>query len=141
VNEVFDGTNCVCSTGFNRINGVCSQCSAGTVYNSQTQLCVSICKVNEVFNGTACVCASGFIIINGVCDKCSTGSYFDDTLKKCVPQPTCPQGAQWDQSKLQCICSISGQYLINGSCQACGTNAGWNGSKCVCRTGFFLIGG
>jgi hypothetical protein len=62
-------------------------------------------------------------------------------LKKCIVQPTCPQGAQWDQSKLQCICSISGQYLINGLCQTCGVNSGWNGLKCVCRTGFYLIAG
>jgi proprotein convertase subtilisin/kexin type 5 len=124
-----------------RINGVCGQCLLGTSYNTLTKLCENICKANEIFNGTSCVCASGFTLINGVCDKCPVGSYFDETLKKCVVQPTCPLGAEWNQAKLQCQCTQAGVYLINGTCKSCDANAAWNGSRCVCRTGFFLING
>lgn len=57
-----------------------------------------------------------------------------------MAQPTCPSGAEWNQVKLRCECKIADQYLISGTCQSCIANAAWNGTQCVCRTGFFLIG-
>ncbi len=37
------------------------------------------------------------------------------------------------------MCTIANQFLINNICQSCGANEGWNGSKCVCSSGFFKI--
>lgn len=36
---------------------------------------------------------------------------------------------------------MSGEYLINSTCQPCQPNSAWNGTQCVCRTGFYSISG
>lgn len=72
--------------------------------------------------------------------RCGSSEYFDADLQRCVSQPTCPLRSIWNQSKLACICSVQGEYLISGSCQSCQSNQGWNGTQCVCRTGYYFIG-
>lgn len=72
----------------------------------------------------------------GVC-ICNSGYYLDGT--ECKKSGTCPPRATWDQTKLLCVCTVTGEYLINGTCQTCQSNSAWNGTQCVCRSGYFLI--
>jgi len=41
---------------------------------------------------------------------------------------------------LSCVCNSRNEHIIDGACKACGVNSVWSKDKCVCSTGFFLIG-
>ena len=53
----------------------------------------------------------------------------------------CPARSTWNPSKLLCVCTTTGEYLISEICQTCPENSSWNGTQCTCRTGFFPIAG
>lgn len=70
---------------------------------------------------------------------CNSGFYLDG--KECKRTVACPPRSSWDPTSLICVCTATGEYLINGVCQVCPVNSGWNGTQCTCRTEFFPIAG
>jgi hypothetical protein len=94
--------------------GVC-QCNGGLQLTPDGRQCVPIsvivplnCGSYSIPNadGSQCVCINGYYMDSKVCKK----------------MPTCPANSTWSQDKLQCICNIGNQYIINNICQACPAN-------------------
>jgi hypothetical protein len=63
---------CICQEGYFNISGSCGQCPAGTLFNSSTSSCLSICNPNERYNPQLrrCVCLDGYYLIGTVCGVC-----------------------------------------------------------------------
>jgi hypothetical protein len=72
VNQYFSGKVCSCNPGYNLINGVCSQCAAGTYYNYLTSNCDSKCGDFSQFNmlDGKCYCIDGYVLVGGQCTIC-----------------------------------------------------------------------
>ena len=85
-NEIADGQNCVCISGYVRQNGVCElpppNCGANEIADGQNCVCISgyvqqngacelpppNCGANEEIIGGSCECISGYVRQNGVCE-------------------------------------------------------------------------
>ena len=106
--------SCICPTGTifdnQSVNCVNIQCLLGTLYNSTSKACESICKINEVYNSSDCVCNKGFYKINGICGQCASGTGYQLASLSCV---AC--GINQISINSLCFCK-EGANLINGTC-------------------------
>lgn len=155
-NSFPDGSgNCVCINGYTLspdglaciVSTPIQNCPANSSPDSRR-----ICNCNSGYrwapDGLSCLviptinCPPNSIASsNGTC-ICANGYYFESpSTTQCKQIPTCPMNSQWDQSKLQCICTIPNQFLINNMCISCKVNEFWNSRECVCNTGMYKIGG
>ena len=55
-----------------------------------------------------CVCKAGFVPGVGCC----------------VAIPKCPARSKWNQDKLRCDCTVTGENMIENQCQTCKKNEG-----------------
>lgn len=101
-NSVLTNGECVCSTGFTKVNNLCiqsSKCGANSYDNG-----LGFCVCNTGFyklNGTCvagtpcppsstrnaqgvCVCDAGLTLYGDYCARCPLGAIFDNATKKCV---------------------------------------------------------
>lgn len=125
---MYQGGNCVCALGFNRIDRACSKCPSETFYNILTQQCQQKCLNNQQFVNGVCQCIGGFYMIDGICQSCTHPStYFNGRCIKCPVNSNYVNG--------NCVCS-PGLYMINGLCMICGSNEVYNGFQCNCIDGF-----
>lgn len=101
----WNGTNCVCLSGFYLIQNSCLPCDPNSVYNSVTQTCD--CKVGYFGNFQLCT----------PCDaSCSTCS--QTGTSSCT---SCPSGTTLNSGMCITVCS-AGNVLMNGKCVACPVN-------------------
>lgn len=134
-NQVFNGTACVCVQGYLMVSGVCYAACGTNSYITSNGNCLCIpnlpcnqvnnCPINQVLSGTKCVCGVGFASINGAC----------------ITAFICPPNTIWNSATQSCICADPTQFLLNGACVNCIANSAWNGTSCVCNSGFHLING
>jgi hypothetical protein len=73
--QYWDGANCRCNTGYNLVNGACTQCPAGTTFDGQQCSQISYnTKCNDpysFYNGKSCVCIQNYYMMNnGACISC-----------------------------------------------------------------------
>lgn len=143
VNQVFVNGQCICSKGFNLINGVCVQCTNGTFYDPALGVCRIPCLANEAYNliTKVCNCAPNYFRINGVCTKCQGNSTFNSKTNKC----SCPDGFRLYAGN--CIsgcglnevlnngicCCILNYYPVNGVCGQCEWNQIYDQGLGICR--------
>ncbi len=109
-NEQWNGNQCVCVSGFIRVNGVCYP-----------------------------LCGQNAYIINGAC-MCIPNYIYSASANQCVLQssPTC--GTNFVLVNGVCVCpSSSGLGIINGRCVLCPANSFVNSAgNCQCTNGFAL---
>ena len=105
------------------VNGKCG-CSP-TYYPTQTT-CLP-CMVNAVYNSSLqrCVCVSGYSMSNGAC----------------VRDVWCPYNSAWNSTLQRCVCKNQGMYVIDNVCRPCKLYSSWNGSACVCDSGYHNVSG
>ena len=155
VNSVYSASaaTCICNNGYFGTWNQCSlcasscvtcsgpgtnQCTSCSTGNPVNGVCPTTC-VNATWNGSACVCWSGYNLINGVCQVCDVNSAYSTSAATCI----CNTGyyGTWnlcspcDSSCLTCSGPSSNQ------CNSCKPNATWNGSTCICWSGFNFING
>jgi cysteine-rich repeat protein len=132
INSIWNGTTCICNSGWFNISGACQQCPSGTTYNGiQCVNVAPVCPQNSNFNYTInqCQCNSGLFNISGVCQQCPYGAYFNGLI--CVQSgTTCPLNSAYNSNTGQCQCN-SGLYNISGVCQQCPPGTQWNGQTCA----------
>jgi hypothetical protein len=80
-NQTYNGIQCVCSTGFFNISGVCTTCPSGQIYNTTTKSCQNNCGSNAILNGTICQCIQNYYLINGACSQCPSGTHYNSSLQ------------------------------------------------------------
>lgn len=56
----------------------------------------------------------------------------------CIINSYCPPNSYWNQATNQCLCNAFLHYVINGYCQSCPLNSQWNGTLCLCQTGYTM---
>lgn len=137
---VWNGTNCTCQQGMviDSITNNCTYCNtpdravtdgkcgcSATHYPTNTGC--SPCIANSAYNATAktCLCISNYAMSNG----------------QCVLSVNCPFMSYWNAALQKCTCNFTGQYVIDGYCQSCQMNSAYNGSACVCNSGYLMSGG
>ena len=126
----WNGSTCLCVSGYYPISGSCSQC-----------------PINTNWNGSACACLSGFYLSGGNCISCPQFSTYSSIEQKCICDSgyrvsetqctsVCPTKSQWDGSKCACI---SGFYFIQNSCLPCDPNSIYSAASqtCLCKDGYF----
>ncbi len=86
INQNKDSCICPPSTTFDDEAILCANivCAPGTVYNSSSKVCESICKFNEVWNSGSCVCKSNFYRIGSNCLQCRNGTGYNSSAGICV---------------------------------------------------------
>lgn len=80
-NEKWDGRICICKHGYFLIDGVCTTCPYGTVFDGHT--CVPGGNIPtcidpfSFYNGKTCVCLPNYWpLLNGACVSCPDGTYW-----------------------------------------------------------------
>ena len=148
---------CPASISFaNQERTYCLCKNPNSVFNPDTLKC-EVCPPNSspTADDTKCLCNAGWTPKNNACaSDCASNSspdskgvcvcnsdFYPNAAKVCIPRPICPPNSQWNTALLQCQCQIAGQNLINGICQACPANEGWNGVKCICQEGLHRVDG
>lgn len=150
------GSTCIpqgtCSGGL-VWNGTACVCPSGQVLDSITNQC-TYCNIvgRQVVNGS-CVCASNYYPTSTGCSPCPAHSHYNATQGTCscdtnytisnglcVAITYCPFDSFWNATAQRCQCNTAGQYVIDGYCQVCPPYSNWNGSACVCSSGYYLSG-
>ena len=113
---------------------------------------VTLCSgQNQYFDGQSCNCLPSYFYLNGICTNCPVNSVFNGQFCacnsgyilsnfSCVPiKNICPPNSN-DNGKGQCLCNQKNYTIVNNSCQpiSCGVLKIWNGSACVCQSGYTL---
>ena len=120
---------CKCNLNYEMVNGVCSECPKGQVYDPTTSSClaafhnmgqssdkISLCKANEVVLNGKCVCDQWSVRSNGHCYPCPPMSFKEVSL--CLP---CPNHCMNCTSQNSCVECIQGFNRISGNCvEKCG---------------------
>lgn len=121
--------SCVCPSQSQFLkNGVCVDCSANSLWNGTSCICLpgyyligsgcGQCGANSAWNGKSCACNSGFVLVDSICT-------------------VCPANSSWDPLK-GCVCN-PGYFMLDRTCVGCSDNSVWNGQSCVCLPGFSLV--
>lgn len=114
--------NCPANSAPNNLDTECL-CNAG--YSKSGSSCISNCPADATPNSQGqCICSGGKIFNAG----------------QCITTTSCPDRSTFNTATLSCVCNSRNENIIDGRCQPCGANSVWNKDKCVCNTGFFLIG-
>ena len=145
-NEMADGQNCVCVSGYVRKNNICEPESPPLN-----------CGANEMASGGSCECISGYVRKNNICEpespplNCGTNEEESNGICKCIsgyvqqngvcelPPPNC--GANEMADGQNCVC-ISGYVRKNNICEPespplnCGANEVESGGSCKCISGY-----
>ena len=102
------------------------KCGCSASYYPTSTGC-SPCIPNSAYNVTArtCLCINNYALLNG----------------QCVLNVNCPFMSYYNAALQKCICNYAGQYVIDGYCQQCQQYSVYNGSACVCQTGYYISGG
>ncbi len=102
------------------------KCGCSSTYYPTSTGC-SPCIPNSAYNTTAktCLCITNYALLNG----------------QCVLNVNCPFMSYWNAALQKCICNYTGQYVIDGYCQQCQQYSVYNGTACVCQTGYYMSGG
>jgi len=169
-NYVLINNQCICPSGFGILNNQCvvcptnsfvnqngnCACSAGLVFDIFTNTCTFCNTIGRAIVNGRCVCSPTFYPTNTTCVACIPFSTYNPTARVCVCNQNfilvngncvsisitnCPPNSTFNNIIQQCVCNTQGQFIINGTCQACQQNSAWNGSSCVCNPTFFNING
>jgi len=72
-NQVVSSGKCVCSDGFQNVNGSC----------------ITMCDVNSIYNSTSksCQCKFGYYMIQNVCGTCPANRIYNSTFMACICGP------------------------------------------------------
>ena len=162
---------CECNNGYYLSNGQCvpqGQCTGGLVWNGSTCVCPSG-QVRDIFtqqctfcnsvgravnSNNQCGCALTYYPTVNSCLPCTANSQYNTTLGRCVcnngyilsngacvVSQNCPSGSSYNPTLGRCVCAAPDQYVINGFCQTCPINSAFNGSACVCNSGYQMQNG
>jgi len=114
-NQIFVNGACVCTQGFNLINGTCRSCPPGTLFSSLLNTCSNICTVNQIWSSGSCVCVQGYTLVNGQCQpQPQCASNFFNLSGVCYP---CPGNSTSSPDKKGCVCNAGFTYIpANSSC-------------------------
>lgn len=135
-------------------NGTACVCPSGMVVDNFTNSCTSCNAVGRVISNGRCVCSPAYYPTDTTCIACIPFSTYNPTSRTCVCNQNymlvngqclvavnCPANSYYNTNTLQCVCNVAGQYIIDGTCQACQQFSFWNGTNCVCQTGYILNSG
>lgn len=129
-NSAWNGSACVCRTGFNLVNGNCIQCSANSQYlrgNCVCNLgffgdgitctpCFSTCGTcSNSFSNSCLTCVNiSYTLTNGFCNlkTCDTGSFYNSTTARC---DKCIEYCATCINTVSCDSCIPGFQLIYAS--------------------------
>lgn len=149
---------CQCLPNFFLINGVCSTCPVSTVYDPKKEACLISCPPNSTYNisTSSCQCLSGYYMsTNQQClEQCPQGQRLVSNQCSCVNSSqvlykgecldplSCPPHSYFHVSSYCCLCD-QGYRLNSGSCVyfSCGDNSYDYNGICVCKKGYFMVGG
>lgn len=143
--QVWKWDKCVCQDGYVEMDGVCKSCPPYSKPSSDGKSC--ICKTDYYWNAPTwkcdyLVCGDGAQVVykkgQYICE-CADG--YEYHYGKCEAPIRCPPRSIWNQKRLRCDCTKSGEYLIENECKSCGVYEGWNGKECVCQSGYYKIKG
>ncbi len=134
-------------------NGSACVCPAGQVMDSITNQCTYCNTADRQVISGSCVCASTYYPTSSGCSACPAHSHYNSTQGtcscdtnytisngQCVAITYCPFNAFWNSTSQKCQCNTPGQYVIDGYCQVCPPNSYYNGTQCVCNSGFYMSG-
>jgi len=71
---VYSPSGCICTNGYNRINGTCARCPYQQVYDPDTYSCVCDNGYDLVFGTCVPGCGRNQVRVNGNC-LCLSGTY------------------------------------------------------------------
>jgi cysteine-rich repeat protein len=163
-----DLNECRCNYDYQMVQGVCSSCPAGQVYDPNTGSCLVVynavnnandqvgvvsvtCGLYQTYQNGKCVCNANSIDSNGNCYPCPSFTFKNGNT--CM---NCPAYCQTCQSTSTCQSCQTGFDLINGVCQEkCGDgrrfvvecddgnlrNGDGCSSNCRVETGYICTGG
>jgi len=123
-----DLNECRCNYNYQMVQGVCSACPTGQVYDSATGSCLvvynavssqddvvgitSVCNLYQIYENGKCVCNSNSIDSNGNCYPCPSFTFKSGNT--CL---NCPAYCQTCQSTTICLSCQTGFNAINNICQ------------------------
>jgi hypothetical protein len=104
MNQFFNGKTCICNANYNMINGACSNCPMGTVYNFVSSRCDPPCGTFSKYNTKTndCSCSKSFVLVDRTCTQCPSGTTYNNLTASC--------------SQSNRFCGDHQEYTIAGTC-------------------------
>lgn len=146
-NSVLTNGECVCNSGFTKVNDLCiqsSKCGANS-YDNGLGFCVCNSGFYKATNGSClagtacppsssrndkgeCVCDAGLTKYGDYCAKCPLGAIFDNATQKCVY--VCGENSAYNTAQSKCLC-LTGYGITNKVCAKCPANYFVQNNYCV----------
>ena len=109
---------------FNLVLALALECAPGQL--EMNGICICTGENTDNVDGS-CKCKNGYFLFGDSCTLCPDGSIGKGGSCECTEQ-----GQEFDQTSGLCVCTVSGQVLVDGKCEVCNAIIEPNTGRCVC---------